>query len=357
MDQVDRMSDGDSEIITIPYPVWRKKHYSFAEGDSRIRAKYADMHGRDADYSKGEYGESLAQDDTLVRIVRDKIRDRLDAVWILKRKAGDGEGAGSYLKMRSSWWRDLRDMDRHEREALFSKLHSIAQEQGLPLIVEPDMNDIVLADTFNSLGLSAVWDEHELQNIMGKDYDATHKIDSRNRYNHLRFAVTNTLGRGGLIRRSYVAYPEWMVRQKTVVRGVVEHGDDVFMMQKDGSSSQPELWEFPGGGVDEGESEREAFEREMKEESFAKDELLDRARYVGRVRYQFWKGVPRQSETAVHHAKFRDDEPRPEMGFISGTQDHHQDADWKVTSEVWDGDVPLTRPTDLIRRNFSIKEE
>lgn len=359
MDLVPRITDDDSEIITIPYKAWRGRHDTFAEADARIRTKYADLHGRDSDYSKGDYGRSLEKEDTLVRIVRDTVKDRLDAVWILKRQTEQGSKRsgknGSYLKMRSSWWRDLRDLDRQSRESLFDKLQSIAQEQGIPLIMEPDMNDVALADTFNTLGLSAVWNEGELSEIMGEDYVKTHEVDSKNKYSHLRFKVTNTLGRTGLVRRAYVAYPEWMVRKKTVVRGVVEHGSEVFMMQKDDSSSQPGLWEFPGGGVDAGETEREAFEREMTEETFAKDEILGRAGFVGRVRYQFWKDhQPQQSDTAVHHARFRDDEARPEMGFTQGTKDHHQSAGWQNTREVWNGVVPLTRPCDLIRRNFEI---
>ncbi len=349
MDQIDRRTDGDSEIITIPYGAWLK-HETHGEGHARITAKYADLHGRESDYSKGEYGESLLNEDTVVRLVRDKVRDRLDAVWILRRVPG------KYMKMRSSWWRDPRDMSREERESLFSKLQVAAQEQGMPLIVEPDINDNALADTFDALGFSAVWDGRELEGIMGDDFAATHSIHSKNRYNELRFTVQNTLGSEGAPRRSYVSYPEWMTSRKRVVRGIVEHGRELFMLQKDATSSKPNLWEYPGGNHDAGETENETFEREMCEETGVEVRaVVERAKPVGSVFYQYWKdGTVFSSETKIRHSLFLDDEKRPGLSFIAGTRDHHQDARWQSVKDVWAGRIGLTRPTNMIRRNFTI---
>lgn len=349
MDRIDRSNDGDSEIITIPYGDW-VKHDTYAEGHSKLTAKYADMHGRESDYSKGEYGKSLREEDTVVRLVRDATRDRLDAVWLLRRVPG------KYMKMRSSWWRDPRDMTRDERDSLFMKLQAVAQEQGMPLIVEPDVNDNALANTFDSLGFSAVWDKAELEAIMGEDYESSHTVHSRNPYNELRFAVTNTLGTEGAARRSYVAYPKWMTSPKRVVRGIIQHGRDLFMLQKDSTSSKPDCWEYPGGNHDSGETEDETFEREMCEETGVEVRaVVERANPVGSVFYQYWKdGTVFSSETRVRHSLFRDDEARPEMGFMVCTKDHHQDARWQPVADVWAGKIQLTRPTNMIRRNFTI---
>lgn len=330
-----------SEVVTIPYNAW-EKHPTFEEGNARLVAKYADLHGSDSDYSKGKYGESLRNEDTVVRMVRNKTRDRLDAVWLLKRAPG-------YLKMRSSWWRDLQP---NEREVLFSRLQSMSKEQGLPLIIEPDVNDNALADTFNNLGFSTVWDERELLNIMGEDYARTHVIDSTNKFGHLKFRVTNTLGTPDMIRRASVSYPEWMVKKKTVARGIAVYEDTTYMLQKDETSSQPNAWEWPGGTVDPGEDVTKAFVREMVEETNCEKirKILEKATRLGEVSYQFWKGRPQQSTTVVFRANFEGS--RPDMGFNVGTDDHHKGAEWKQTGPVWNGEVVLTRPCDLIRRNF-----
>jgi 8-oxo-dGTP diphosphatase len=55
-------------------------------------------------------------------------------------------------------------------------------------------------------------------------------------------------------------------RQIRVVAAQIERDGKYLITQRKPSSSLPLLWEFPGGRVEEGESDQEALSRELREE-------------------------------------------------------------------------------------------
>lgn len=62
-----------------------------------------------------------------------------------------------------------------------------------------------------------------------------------------------------------------------VVAAIITHGDKIFATQR-GYGEFKDGWEFPGGKIEEGETPREALEREIREE-------LDTEIYVGELFY------------------------------------------------------------------------
>jgi 8-oxo-dGTP diphosphatase len=55
-------------------------------------------------------------------------------------------------------------------------------------------------------------------------------------------------------------------RQIIVVAAQIERDGNYLITQRKPSSSLPLLWEFPGGRVEEGETDQEALKRELREE-------------------------------------------------------------------------------------------
>src|SRR5690554_2293983 len=70
------------------------------------------------------------------------------------------------------------------------------------------------------------------------------------------------------------------VRRIRVVAGMITKDGRYLISQRRPTATLPLLWEFPGGRVEEGESDEEALVRELQEEMEIKVRVLDRAIHV-----------------------------------------------------------------------------
>lgn len=352
------------------YDEWRSDS-RFTEGDDMVFRAYAAIHGRDSDIAKAEYERSLERDGTIVRIVSG-FNGRVEAVWYIKKNLRD-----KYLKARSGAPRKP-DFSFDQRVAIYSGLVGVAEEEDLPLVVEPDIRINALSSTLNSLGLSVVWHQEELKRIMGDDYTRTHQFIGHNAYGQARFQVFNSIGRT-FERQAFVLYPSRMVMPKTIVRvvagregweimgdvrGGVSRNNYFAMLQKDPKTSQTKqggLWEFPGGNVDPHEDMSHAAKREFDEETGINlKDLGVEVEEGGRFSYQFFHkdGKVYQPNTTVFRATFPagrvEDEPGIEIK--EGSDDRHQTGGWLLRDDVLNGKIGLTRASNLMRLNLKNME-
>jgi 8-oxo-dGTP diphosphatase len=65
-----------------------------------------------------------------------------------------------------------------------------------------------------------------------------------------------------------------------VVGALIEYDGKYLITQRPPTSSLPLLWEFPGGRVEEGETDQKALARELSEEMEIKVEVQERAMHV-----------------------------------------------------------------------------
>lgn len=353
---------------TLNYADWRRdpRH---AEGDDIIFRAYVALHGRDSDYSSRQYEKSLENDDTVARVIS-SLQGRVEAVWLLSRNKDSG-----FLKARSGAPR-RSDLNFEERSPIYSSLLEIANEEEMPIVVEPDMRVQALSDTLDVLGLSTVWCEEELKKVMGEEYGCTHEFMGLNKYGQARFRVTTSLGRE-VERRAYVLYPSKMTKAKTIVRVIAEmpawnietgadgfdhasNGNYLAMLQKDPKSSQTKqgnLWEFPGGNVDRAEDKVQAAVREFEEEAgINMDALGVKPTEAGEFSYQFFHkdGVVYEPRTTVFRAnfplcRFAD---APKVSVVDGSDDRHKAGSWLSKESVQQGKVELTRASNLMRLKF-----
>ena len=366
---------------TILFDDWKKDGGRFKEGDDIIFKAYVHAHGRGSDISKPSYLRSLEAEDTLVRVVSDRIHRKIQAIWYIRR-------AGEYMKARSGAPR-RDDLSVEERSEIYSRILDIVPELDLPMLVEPDMRFRALSDTFDRLGLSTVWHEDELRRLMGEDYDKTHGFKGNNKYGQARFAVRSSLGRE-FERRAYVLYPQRMVKPKTIVRvigsyegwdakdGEVERNNYTPMVKKDGATSQTrqgDLFEWPGGNVDPidvqyfnvdqfGEESVEAKEarcraaiREFREETGIDISGVP-LHELGSFVYQYYHagagGVVYQPTTTVYRATFSPGKigEWPAIEVVQGTEDRHSSGEWLDEKAVRGVEVGLTRASNLMMQKF-----
>ena len=62
-------------------------------------------------------------------------------------------------------------------------------------------------------------------------------------------------------------------RRLVVVAAVIERGDEILVSLRHPKGERPSQWEFPGGKVEQGESEPEALVRELREELGVESEV------------------------------------------------------------------------------------
>ncbi|SFE59350.1 (deoxy)nucleoside triphosphate pyrophosphohydrolase [Trichococcus pasteurii] len=67
-----------------------------------------------------------------------------------------------------------------------------------------------------------------------------------------------------------------MKKEIHVVGAVIKSNNKILCAQRGPGKSLPYLWEFPGGKIEAGETEKEALEREIREELLCKIEVKNK---------------------------------------------------------------------------------
>lgn len=75
-----------------------------------------------------------------------------------------------------------------------------------------------------------------------------------------------------------------MKKEIHVVGAVIESNNKILCAQRGPDKSLGNLWEFPGGKIEAGETKREALEREIKEELLCSIEVNER---ITTTRYEY----------------------------------------------------------------------
>ncbi|AZP03920.1 (deoxy)nucleoside triphosphate pyrophosphohydrolase [Jeotgalibaca ciconiae] len=114
-----------------------------------------------------------------------------------------------------------------------------------------------------------------------------------------------------------------------VVGAVIESDKKVLCAQRGPGRSLEYLWEFPGGKIDPGETDKQALEREIREELLCEIEVKDK---ITTTRYEYDFGI-------VHLTTFQCD-------LITGTPrlTEHVDVKWLSMSEL---DTLKWAPADI----------
>lgn len=79
-----------------------------------------------------------------------------------------------------------------------------------------------------------------------------------------------------------------------VVTGIVKSGDEFLVVKRsENDDKYPGMWEFPGGHVEDGETIKEALERELSEEIGFKNSLIEFfiVNYTDKISYKNEKPV------------------------------------------------------------------
>ena len=79
-----------------------------------------------------------------------------------------------------------------------------------------------------------------------------------------------------------------------VVTGIVKSGDEFLIVKRsENDNKYPDMWEFPGGHVEDGETIKEALERELSEEIGFKNSLIEFfiVNYTDKISYKNEKTV------------------------------------------------------------------
>lgn len=114
------------------------------------------------------------------------------------------------------------------------------------------------------------------------------------------------------------------MKQIRVTAGVIRHEGAVLLARRSESQSRPLLWEFPGGKVEPGESDRECLARELEEE-------LGIAASVGELIGVYSHVYPDiHIDLAVYEVELVQGEPQP---------NEHSELAWAPAHTVLDYDL------------------
>ncbi len=130
-------------------------------------------------------------------------------------------------------------------------------------------------------------------------------------------------------------------RQRVAAYAVILRADRILLSRLSPSVSRSELWTLPGGGLDHGESPRNAVVREVHEETGLSAEVGETARVYSAHLPGVWRDGHRVDAHAlriVYDGWVPVDAPLPHVVEVDGST---VDAAWVPVAEVLDGTVPV----------------
>jgi 8-oxo-dGTP diphosphatase len=130
-------------------------------------------------------------------------------------------------------------------------------------------------------------------------------------------------------------------RQRVAAYAVILREDRILLTRLSPSVSHHELWTLPGGGLDHGESPRDAVVREVHEETGLRAEVGETARVYSAHLPGVWRDGRRVDAHAlriVYDGWVPADAPDPHVVEVDGST---VDAAWQPVSRVLDGSIPV----------------
>src|SRR5512133_3047811 len=130
-------------------------------------------------------------------------------------------------------------------------------------------------------------------------------------------------------------------RQRVAAYAVILREDRILLSRLSPSVSRGELWTLPGGGLDHGESPRDAVVREVYEETGLAAEVGETARVYSAHLPGVWRDGRRVDAHAlriVYDGWVPVDAPEPHVVEVDGST---VDAAWVPVADVLAGIVPV----------------
>jgi 8-oxo-dGTP diphosphatase len=130
-------------------------------------------------------------------------------------------------------------------------------------------------------------------------------------------------------------------RQRVAAYAVILREDRILLTRLSPSVSHSELWTLPGGGLDHGESPRDAVVREVHEETGLRAEVGDTARVYSAHLPGVWRDGRRVDAHAlriVYDGWVPVDAPQPHVVEVDGST---ADVAWQPVARVLDGSLPV----------------
>ncbi len=130
-------------------------------------------------------------------------------------------------------------------------------------------------------------------------------------------------------------------RQRVAAYAVILRDDRILLSRLSPSISHHELWTLPGGGLDHGESPRDAVVREIHEETGLRAEVGETARVYSAHLPGVWRDGRRVDAHAlriVYDGWVPADAPEPHVVEVGGST---SDAAWQPVARVLDGSLPV----------------
>jgi len=119
----------------------------------------------------------------------------------------------------------------------------------------------------------------------------------------------------------------------------------------------PGSWQFPQGGIDKGETDAEALEREVREEVSLTTDYYNVVEHRGPYRYTFPKGVKKHGCDGQEQVYFLTDLIKPCEGVLKPDKKEFRDCKWIQPEKfhlAWAGEMKRDVYVEVFRDFFGV---